>query len=278
MKLTMRKIKLGNTKEEIPVIGQGSYGIFQNQSQKTYDQWIKVFRKGIELGMTHIDTAELYGSGKSEEIVGKAIKGYEREELFITTKMLPKRKTKKEIHRAIEKSLQRLGLDYVDLYLIHWLEEDSSIEKIIQTFEEFVDQGKTKFIGVSNFSREEFKKAQNSAKKYEIVTNQIEINIKKQNPILNDLRFYKDKNVILTAYTPLAKGNYSGLSPELKEALNSLASKYKATKPQIALAWLINHKNVIAIPRTNNLEHLKANAEANEIRLSKKDLEELYLK
>ncbi|MBD3229133.1 MAG: aldo/keto reductase [Candidatus Lokiarchaeota archaeon] len=278
MKLTMRKIRLGNTKEEISVIGQGSYGIFQNQSQKTYDQWIEVFNKGIELGLTHIDTAELYGSGKSEEIVGKAIKGYEREDLFITTKMLPKRTTKKEMQRAIDKSLQRLGLDYVDLYLIHWLEADSSIEKIIQTFEEFVDQGKTRFIGVSNFSKKEFKKAQNAAKKYEIVTNQIEINIKKQGPIHNDLKFYKNENVLLTAYTPLAKGNYSHLNLELKEALNTLASKHNATKEQIALAWLINHENVITIPRTSNLKHLKKNAKANEIKLSKKELENLYLK
>lgn len=278
MKITMKKIRIGNTNEEIPIIGQGSYGIFPGESQEIYNQWIKVFRNGIELGMTHIDTAELYGNGKSEEIVGKAIKDYEREEIFITTKMLPKRKTKKEMHRAINKSLERLELEYVDLYLIHWLESDSSIRKIIRTFEDFVDQGKTRYIGVSNFSRDEFKTAQTIAKKYEIITNQIEINISKQAPIHNDLEFYKKENALLTAYTPLAKGSFTDLNPILLQHLKNIASRYEVTTPQIALAWLINHENVVAIPRTSSLKHLRENAEAGKINLSKEDMKNLYLR
>jgi diketogulonate reductase-like aldo/keto reductase len=228
--------------------------------------------------MTLIDTAELYGSGKSEEIVGKAIKGYNREDLFITTKMLPKHKNEKEMQNAIDKSLERLDIDYVDLYLIHWLEEDSSIERIIQNLEKFVDQGKARYIGVSNFSREEFKKAQSVAKKNDIVTNQIEINIKKQGAIHKDLDFYREQDVVLTAYTPLAKGNFTSLDSKIKENLDSLASKYKVNKVQIALAWLINHENIITIPRTSSLNHVEKNANSHKIELTENELKQLYNK
>jgi len=115
----MKKIELNKTGEKLPVLGQGTYGIFPDESDDFYENWKNILRKGIELGMTHIDTAELYGSGYSEKIIGEVIAEYERDKLFITTKMLPSNRTEKEMRNALNNSLKRLNIDYADLYLIH---------------------------------------------------------------------------------------------------------------------------------------------------------------
>ncbi|TXT63424.1 MAG: Morphine 6-dehydrogenase [Promethearchaeota archaeon] len=270
----MRTIQFNNTKENIPVLGMGTYGIFPGESNEVYEQWKKVLRNGIELGMNHIDTAELYGSGHSEKIIGQIIKEYDREEIFITTKMLPSHKTERQMRKAINQSLDRLSLEYVDLYLIHWLESDSSIKNIMKMFETFVDEGKTRYVGVSNFSISEVKEAIKYLKKYDLVTNQVEINIKNQKELRN-LSFYQNNKIMLTAYTPLAKASLKGLPNILQKKLDHLSKKYECSKLQIALAWLINHQDVIAIPRTSNVSHLKENAKAAEILLDDLEIESL---
>ncbi|MBD3216077.1 MAG: aldo/keto reductase [Candidatus Lokiarchaeota archaeon] len=268
----MRTIQLNDTKENIPVLGMGTYGIFPGESREVYEQWKKVLRKGIDLGMNHIDTAELYGSGHSEKIIGEVIEEYDREEIFITTKMLPSHKTEHQMRNAINQSLDRLGIEYVDLFLIHWLESDSSIKNIMNMFEAFIDEGKTRYIGVSNFSISEVKEAMKYLKKYNLVTNQVEININNQKE-LGNLSFYQNNKIMLTAYTPIAKARLTGLSNKLENNLIHLSKKYEYSKLQIALAWLINHRNVIAIPRTSNVSHLKENAKAAEILLDDSELE-----
>lgn len=270
----MKKIELNKTGEKLPVLGQGTYGIFPDESDDFYENWKNILRKGIELGMTHIDTAELYGSGYSEKIIGEVIAEYERDKLFITTKMLPSNKTEREMRKAINNSLKRLNIDYADLYLIHWLETDSSIKKIIKVFEKFIDEGKTRYIGVSNFSVSEVKEAQEHLRKYELATNQVKINIANQEE-LKDINFYKKNDIILTAYTPLAKGRLTGLNNRVDNDLEEISVKYNKSKLQIALTWLINHENVIAIPRTSNISHLKENAKASEIKLEKNEIEKL---
>lgn len=270
----MRYIKLGNTNEKIPVLGMGTYGIFPGESDNFYNEWKNVLRKGIELGMTHIDTAELYGSGYSEKIIGEVISEYERDKIFVTTKMLPSNRSEKEMRNAIENSLKRLNVKYIDLYLIHWLESDSSLKKIMNNFEKFIDEGKTRYIGVSNFSVSEVKEAQKYLNKYEIVTNQVKLNISHQKE-LKELDFYQDEGITLTAYTPLSKGRITGLNKRIEENLKHLSTKYNRSQLQIALAWLINHKNIVAIPRTSNVSHLKENAKASEIDLSSEEIKKL---
>jgi diketogulonate reductase-like aldo/keto reductase len=270
----MRQIEIPSSGEKIPILGQGTYGIFSSQTEEVHRNWKNVLRKGVELGMTHIDTAELYGDGYSEQLIGEVLKEFEREDIFLTTKMLPSNRTESQMEKAINNSLKRLGVNYVDLYLIHWLESYSSIKNIMNFFEKLIDSGKTRYIGVSNFSLSEFQKAQIYLKKHELITNQVKINIIEQEELKN-LDFYKRERIILTAYTPLAKANLTGLNKEVKEYLNQLAEKYGYSPLQIALAWVINHENVIAIPRTSSISHLKENAKTADIRFTDQEIERL---
>ncbi|TXT66678.1 MAG: hypothetical protein BAJALOKI1v1_270010 [Promethearchaeota archaeon] len=270
----MREITIPHSNEKIPILGMGTYGIFPGQSKQTHEQWKEVLRTGIELGITHIDTAELYGDGHSEKIVGDVIKEYPREDLFITTKMLPSRTSESQMKKAINNSLNRLGVKYVDLYLIHWLESHSSIPTIMAFFEHLIDSEKTRYIGVSNFSVSEVKEAQASLKKYNLLTNQVKINIRTQQE-LKEKDFYDTEKILLTAYTPLAKANLSGLPRKLKTKIEQLAKKYNCTSLQIALAWVINQENVIAIPRTSSPKHLQENATTAQIVLTEQEIESL---
>jgi diketogulonate reductase-like aldo/keto reductase len=273
----MRQIELGNTGENIPVIGQGTWGISGYFKDKDYyDQWKKSLRKGIELGMTHIDTAEFYGHGKAEEVVGEIIKEYNRDDLFITSKLFPVHLFKRTMRKAAEKSLKRLDIDYFDLYLIHWPSPFVSIEKQMKIMEELVNQGKTRYIGVSNFSIDQFKKAQSSLKKEELVTNQLRANITEQKHIHQSLPYYQSNSVTLTAYSPLGHNGYTNLKGEIQQKLEKVAENHNCSIQQITIAWLINHENVITIPKAFHLDHVESNAKASEIELSAQELKIFY--
>ncbi|MFX0043251.1 MAG: aldo/keto reductase [Candidatus Hodarchaeota archaeon] len=276
----MRYIELGKTGEEIPVLGQGFWGVSRLKGfikGKSYYEKIKsVIRKGIELGMTHLDTAEFYGLGKAEEVMGELIKEYPRDDLFITSKLFPIYFRNKSMMKAANKSLKRLDLNYLDLYLIHWPSRFISIKKQMEVLETLVKEGKTRYIGVSNFSVKQFKEAQKCLKKEELVNNQLHINITNQKHIHSSLPYYKENGITVTAYSPLAHRGYNNLKGKMRETLNQLALKYHSNIQQIAIAWLINHENIITIPKAFNEEHVKTNAKAAEISLLQEDFERLY--
>ncbi|MBD3215420.1 MAG: aldo/keto reductase [Candidatus Lokiarchaeota archaeon] len=275
----MRKVELGNTKERISIIGQGTWGISRFfKDQEYYDQWKESLKTGIELGMTHIDTAEVYGWGKAEKIVGKVIKEYDRDELFITSKILPIHFRRKTMKKAAEKSLNRLDIDHFDLYIIHWPNPLISLEKQMGVMEKLVREGKTRYIGVSNFSVEQFKKAQKLLKKGELINNQLNASIIHQKHIFKSLPYYQDKNLTMTAYSPLGHEGLTDLSGDIKDKLENIADKYDATIQQIAIAWLINHQNVITIPKAFQTKHVRANAEAASIYLTKEEIQLFYKK
>ena len=274
----MRKVQLRKTGEQIPVLGQGTMGIKGGKDKEYYEAWKNSLRKGIELGMTHIDTAELYNFGTSERIIGEVIKEYDRDDLFITSKLFPKHFGYNSMIKACNKSLERLDIKYLDLYLVHFPSfVFSKIKKHMRVMEQLVDEGKIRYIGVSNYSVDQFKEAEGLLKKSEIVANQLRANIRSQKHIHNSLPYYKKEGVILTAYSPLGHRGYTNLKEDFKEKLEGVATSHNASIQQIALAWLINHENVIAIPKAFQIEHVEANAAAADIKLTETELKLFYI-
>ncbi len=275
----MRKVQLRKTGEQIPVLGQGTMGIKGGKEKDYYDEWKNSIRKGIELGMTHLDTAEIYNFGNSERIIGEVIKEYDRDDLFITSKLFPKHFGYDSMIKACNKSLERLDIKYLDLYLVHFPSfVVSKIKKHMRVMEQLLNEGKIRHIGVSNFSVEQFKEAEGLLKKSEIVANQLRANIKTQKHIHYSLPYYKKEGVILTAYSPLGHRGYTNLKGEVRAKLDQMAESHKATIQQIALAWLVNHENVIAIPKAFRIKHTEENAAAAEIKLSEEEIKGIYKK
>ena len=267
----MRKVELGNTGEKIPVLGQGTWGIKSRKGKDYYETWKNSLRRGIELGLTHIDTAEVYGFGTSEKVVGDLISEYNRDDLFITSKLFPMHMSLRTMEKAANKSLKRLGINNFDLYLIHWSSPFTSREKQMKILDHLVKEGKTRYVGVSNFSVEQFEEGL-SFLNTDLVTNQLHANITKQKHMSDSLPYYQKNGITLTAYSPLGHKGYSNLEGELIDKLNSIAKAHDATIQQIAIAWLINHKNVIAIPKAFKIEHVEANAKAAEIILNESEV------
>lgn len=272
----MKKIELGKTKEKIPVLGQGTWGIERKKNKEYYDQWKISLKKGIELGMTHIDTAEFYGLGAAEKVVGEVIKEYGKDNLFITSKLFPMHLRYNTMKKAAYASLKRIGIDQFDLYLIHWPSPFTSIKKQMKVMEDIFTEGKTRYIGVSNFSVKQFQEAQSYLKKTELVNNQLPASILKQKHIHESLPYYQKEGITMTAYSPLGHRGFTDLSGKIRENLEKVAKTHDATIQQIAIAWLINHKNVITIPKSFQIKHVELNASAAEIRLSEDEISLFY--
>ena len=248
---------------DIPVIGIGTWAM-GGELEPNFDNdenCIQAIKSAIKLGMTHIDTAEIYGGGHSEELVGEAIKDFDRSKLFITTKVAKKNCAYDEVLKAMDSSLKRLGITYVDLYLIHAPNEEMPIAETMRAMDYLVEQGKAKLIGASNFTVEQIKEAQKYSKN-KIVANQIEYNLLVRN---NDkytpdseskiIPYCQLNDIVIIAYRPLDR---SGLLKENK-ILKRLAEKYQKTPVQIAINWLVSKDGVVTIPKTLNLEHIKEN-------------------
>jgi len=271
----MRMVELGKTGEKISVLGQGTWGIRSFKNSKYYEKWKGSIRKGIELGLTHIDTAEIYGRGASEKLVGSVIKEFNRDDIFITSKLFPMHLSYEKMKKAASKSLKRLQISNFDLYLIHWPSPFTSIKKLMRVMQDLVNEGKTRYIGVSNFSVEQFKEAQ-SYLNNELVNNQLVANVIKQKHIDKSLPYYQKEGITMTAYSPLGHSGFKNLNGEIGGRLKNLAESHNATIQQIAIAWLINHERVITIPKAFKIEHINANFEATKIKLSEEEIKSLY--
>ena len=253
----------------IPVIGIGTWEMGEDISED--DKNIEALKEAVRLGMTHIDTAESYAAGHAEELVGRAIKSFDRKNLFITTKVSPEHLRFNQVLKAAKASLKRLDTDYIDLYLIHWPNPDIPLKETMRVFDSLVSDGLVKHIGVSNFSVKLLEEAQSHSKN-KIVANQIEYNLLSREPEKKLLSFCQKENIMLTAYQPLARGK---LTKPGFEILDKLAKKYGKTQAQIALNWLISKPSVVVIPKSSNIEHLKENLGAIGWEMDKEDVERL---
>ncbi len=265
---------------DIPVLGLGTWEIGGRMSRDTSEdaKGIAAIRKAIELGYTHIDTAEMYGAGHSEELVGLAINNFDRESLFITTKVLPEHLRYNDCIKVAEGSLKRLKTDYIDLYLIHIPNPKIPIKETMRAMDLLVKQKKIRFIGVSNFTIKQLKEAQRCTEN-KIVNNQIEYNLLTRHSGMYNVNieseiipFCQENEIIITAWKPLVKGI---LFREKNKLLKELVAKYNKTLAQIAINWLISKKNIITIPKSTNVDHLKENMGALGWKLDKEDMTRL---
>ena len=259
---------------KLPAIGQGCMGI-GGEFKKDYSgdsNQIEAIRYGIEQGMTLIDTAEVYGAGHSEELVGKAIEGC-RLDVIVATKFSPESNGYENLLSAAERSLRRLNTDYIDIYQIHWPNPAIPLEETLRAMELLVDQGKVRYIGVSNFYEKDLKEANTLLKRTTVFSNQLELNLFDRFSEISVLPYCQKNNMAFLAYSPLDKGR---LAPSW-DRLEEIAKYYDKTISQIILNWLILHPNVIAIPKAIKREHLKQNAASAEFRISNEHYKEIDL-
>ncbi|TWT25943.1 aldo/keto reductase [Planomicrobium sp. CPCC 101110] len=255
----------------LPAIGQGTWNIGDDPSRK--NQEIAALRRGLELGMTVIDTAEMYGEGKSEQLVGEAIQG-KREQVFLVSKAYPQNAGLERIKKACENSLKRLGTDSLDLYLLHWRGR-VPLAETVEGMEQLKAEGKIKRWGVSNFDTADMEELWSVPNGSNCATNQVLYHLGSRG-IEYDLKdWHKAHSVPIMAYSPLAQGGSLRRELLTNAALKKIADKHHAAPLQIALAWTLRSGNVLAIPKAGQAAHVEANAQAAAIELAPEDLKQL---
>lgn len=256
---------------QIPVLGLGTWqmGGGSSADYSRDDEMVGIIEQAVDMGYTHIDTAEAYGKNHCEELVGRAIKAFDRENLFITTKVSPDHITYDGVHNAIQGSLKRLDTDYVDLYLIHWPSNDIPQRETFRAMNELVADGRVRRVGVSNYSVAQMQEAIDLCNT-PIATNQVRYNLLDRTPVDNGvLEFCREHGIPLTAYSPV-KGGVLGHA-----TVKEIAADHGVSTAQIALRWLIQQPGVITIPMSQDLDHLRDNMVALDIELSSEEMARL---
>ena len=250
-------------------LGIGTWYMGDNPNKKSEE--IKSIRYALNNGIKIIDTAEMYGSGNSERLIGEAIKGYNRSSIFLISKVLPSNAGKNKIFQACENSLKRLGTDYLDMYLLHW-RGMYSFEETFECMEELKKAGKIRRWGVSNMDIEDMIEIQSTPYGKECQINQVLYHLGSRG-IEYSLKPFTDSNGIPTmAYCPLAQGGR--LKEKLLKSISvkKIAEKYGITPIQTLLSFVLSQENMIAIPKASYVEHMKQNIECLNIHLDDEDL------
>jgi diketogulonate reductase-like aldo/keto reductase len=258
----MRHVTLSSG-QKMPVLGQGTWGF--GERAKGRAEAVAALRAGIDLGITLIDTAEMYGEGGAEEIVGEAIAG-RRDDVFLVSKVYPHNASKKGAIAACERSLKRLATDRIDVYLLHW-RGGEKLADTIAAFETLLRDGKIGSYGVSNFDTDDMEELWRVPGGGAATTNQVLYNLTRRGVEWDLLPWCREHGVPIMAYSPIEQGRMLG-----KVELTKLAEKRGVTPAQLALAWLLHQDGVVVIPKAGRLDHLRENAAALEIKLTKDDL------
>ncbi|HET8576809.1 MAG TPA: aldo/keto reductase [Methylomirabilota bacterium] len=253
----------GSTGAQVAVIGQGTWGMGESRASRKAE--VAALRLGIELGMTHIDTAELYASGGAEAVVAEAVAG-QREHLFIATKVLPSNASYAGTLSACERSLRRLRTDYVDLYLVHWWSSQHPIAETMKAMEELVARGMVRFIGVSNFDVAQTKAAQAALARGRLACNQLLYHLRDRSIEKREVPHCERHKLAVVGYTPLKRGGF------LRGVVAEIAERHGRTPRQVALNFLTRRPSLFTIPKATQPEHVRENAEALDFTLSAKEL------
>ena len=260
----------GATGVSVPVIGQGTWDIPESGARKT--EAIRALRRGVELGMTHLDTAEMYGAGAVERILGEAIAGIARDSLFVASKVLPGNATYKGTIEACERSLNNLRLDHLDLYMLHW-PSAVPLHETMRALGDLVHAGKTRFVGVSNFDVDEMLEARRLLGEIPLACNQVLYHVRERGIEHHLIPTALAADVAIVAYTPFGRGQFPRSSSNGGDVLERIAAKYGATARQVILAFLTREPNVFTIPKSSSVAHVEENAGAGDLHLDASDVD-----
>jgi diketogulonate reductase-like aldo/keto reductase len=252
----------------VPALGQGSWHLAQGRHPEAVEE--EALRTGLTLGMTLIDTAQLYGNGRAEEFIGRVIAG-QRDRVFLVSKVLPSHVAENGIARACEASLTRLGTDYLDLYLLHWRNPDTDLSVVVAAFENLRLAGKIRAWGVSNFRVSDMKDLFRAPDGHRCATNQVRYSLNSRR-IENDLLpWCEQRGMPVMAYSPLGGANSLVKDPTLAQ----IGAAHNCSPTAVALAWAIRSGTVIAIPESGLATHVKENAVALSLTLTPQELQTL---
>jgi diketogulonate reductase-like aldo/keto reductase len=257
----MQTVKL-RTGETIPALGQGTWRM--GEDRRKHAQEVTALQLGLDLGLSVIDTAEMYGDGGAEQVVGEAIKG-RRDEVYLVTKVLPENASRKGTVAACERSLKRLGTERVDLYLLHW-RGSYPLEETVHAFQHLIQQGKIRSWGVSNFDLDDMEELTDLEGGADCVTNQVLYNLTRRGIEWDLLPWCRRNHMPITAYSPIEQGRLLS-----HRGLDEVAKRHGATSAQIALAWVLSSGS-IAIPKARSDAHVRENRAAADIQLTTQDL------
>ena len=258
--------------DPIPVLGQGTWRMGEDSSRRQAE--IDALRLGVDLGMTLIDTAEMYGEGGAEGVVGEAIRDRTRSEVFIVTKVYPHNATRRGAVEACERSLRRLKVEYIDLYLLHWRGNTPLLETL-EAFQFLKDKGSIRDYGVSNFDVDDMEEVYALSGGDEIATNQVLYNLAHRGIEWELLPWCRKRRIPIMAYSPLGSDEAEQRQMLGQTNVKKVAARHKATAAQIALAWLLRHPDLVVIPKAGKPEHIRDNRAAHDIELTDRDLKEL---
>jgi diketogulonate reductase-like aldo/keto reductase len=255
----------------IPVLGQGTWRMGEDPSQRESE--IAALRLGLDLGMTLIDTAEMYGEGGAEEIAGEAIAD-RRAEVFLVTKVYPHNATRQGVVNACARSLRRLKTDYIDLYLLHWRSQ-VPLSETLEAFQLLKQKGRIRDYGVSNFDVADMEEAFALSGGDEIVTDQVLYNLAHRGIEWDLIPWCRERRIPIMAYSPVGHKSVEQKRMLGHPDIKSIASRHGATPAQVALAWLLRQPDLVAIPKAARPEHIRENRAALELQLTAQDIKEL---
>ncbi|NQX68669.1 aldo/keto reductase [Paenibacillus alba] len=273
--------KLGNTGVSIPAIGQGTWK-FGEDKYKEKDE-IEALRFGITNGLTLIDTAEEYGNGGAEKIVGQAVQDV-RNNVFLVTKVSAKNCSYEGVLRSAEASLERLKTSHIDLYLQHWPSQQYDVSETMEAMVELVNKGLVKYVGVSNFSTDLMQEAQYHLGSVPLICNQVAYHLNDRHIETEFLSFAKKNGVTIMGYSPFGyaphvfgmKG-FPEVESQERHVLESIGAKYGKTAYQVALNWVLRQEGLVTIPKAANKEHIVDNLNALGWDLQKDDLDQIEI-
>ena len=264
----MKKVTINN--QVLPALGIGTWEI--GDDPKLRDEEIAAIRAGLDAGLSVIDTAEMYGNGRSEELVGEAIKPYQRAKIFLISKVLSQNASRSKMRQSLQNSLQRLQTDYLDLYLYHW-RGMVPLSETVSELQALQNEGLICSWGVSNFDIDDMQELWQLPEGQNCVVNEDLYNLETRGIEYSLLPWQREHHVPLIAYSPLGRGPKMGSTMMKNEAVLQVAEEHKASTYQILLAWVMQQPDILAIPKSSSSKHLLSNLKALDIELTPEDLQ-----